>query len=141
MYEDYTRQALPSKKYRELLGSAISVFNSNNAFIIENILRSDDESKYNWYDLIDRTSGRLNTPIKDTITRNSDNTIADLFEKIVDKRNRIIHSFQITDNDGEQRLATKDKDNIQYKITEEYLISFIKENELLSDKLHHFRGY
>ena len=34
MYEDYTRQALPSKYYRELLGSAMCVFNSNNAFII-----------------------------------------------------------------------------------------------------------
>ena len=35
MYENYTRQSLPSKEYRELLGSAICVFNSNNSFIIE----------------------------------------------------------------------------------------------------------
>lgn len=49
MYENYTRQALPSKKYRELLGSALCVFNSNNAFVIENILRSDDNSEYSWY--------------------------------------------------------------------------------------------
>ena len=27
MYESYTRQALPSKKYRELIGTAICVFN------------------------------------------------------------------------------------------------------------------
>ena len=46
MYENYTRQALPSKKYRELLGSALCVFNANNAFVIENILRSDDNSQY-----------------------------------------------------------------------------------------------
>lgn len=39
MYENYTRQSLPDADYRALLGSAISVFNSNNAFIIENILR------------------------------------------------------------------------------------------------------
>ena len=38
MYESYTRQSLPTKQYRELLGSAICVFNSNNAFIIENIV-------------------------------------------------------------------------------------------------------
>lgn len=38
MYEHYSRQCLPSKKYRELLGSAVCVFNSNNSFIIENIL-------------------------------------------------------------------------------------------------------
>ena len=42
MYESYTRQSLPTKQYRELLGSAICVFNSNNAFIVENILRCDD---------------------------------------------------------------------------------------------------
>ena len=41
MYENYTRQALPSKKYRELLGSALCVFNANNAFVIENIFVSD----------------------------------------------------------------------------------------------------
>ena len=33
MYENYTRQSLPTKEYRELLGSAICVFNSNNSFI------------------------------------------------------------------------------------------------------------
>lgn len=39
MYEKYSRQALPEKQYRELLGSALCVFNSNNSFIIENILK------------------------------------------------------------------------------------------------------
>ncbi len=63
MYEDYSRQALPSKRYRELLGSAICVFNSNNQFIIENILRIDNVS-YNWYELIDKNSGELQEPIK-----------------------------------------------------------------------------
>lgn len=33
MYEPYTRQSLPSKEYRELLGSALCVFSSNNGFI------------------------------------------------------------------------------------------------------------
>ena len=41
MYERYTRQSLPSKNYRELIGTALCVFNSNNGFIIENILRVD----------------------------------------------------------------------------------------------------
>jgi hypothetical protein len=51
MYEAYTRQSLPSKKYRELLGSALCVFNSNNSFMIENIIRID--SANDWYELID----------------------------------------------------------------------------------------
>jgi hypothetical protein len=139
MYEDYTRQSLPSKKYRELLGSALCVFNSNNSFIIENIL-SLDGTYYSWYDLIDRTSGNLSDPIEKTITKASGNKIAVLFREIVDKRNRIIHSFQFTDEDGEQRLATKEKNNKQYIITEEYLLNFIKDNQELCALLHKFRG-
>ena len=136
MYENYTRQALPSKKYRELLGSALCVFNANNAFVIENILRSDDNRQYSWYDLMDLESGRLSTPIKNTITQKSDTKIANLFEELVDMRNRIIHSFQIT-SDNEQMLATK----TQFIITESYLLDFIKKNEDLSCALHNFRGF
>lgn len=139
MYEEYTRQALPSKNYRELLGSAISVFNSNNQFVIENILKIDSTNYY-WCDLIDKTSGQLNTPIKNTITENSNEEIALIFKSLVDKRNRIIHSFQVTHEDA-QILATKDKENNQFIISEEYLLDFIKENELLSSKLHELRGY
>lgn len=139
MYEEYSRQALPPKRYRELLGSAICVFNSNNQFIIENILKIDD-SKYNWYELIDKTSGQLSNAIKDTVTKNSDTKIADLFSLLVLKRNRIIHSFQATVND-EQILATKTKNNDQFIITEVYLLEFIKENENLQSMLYKFRGY
>lgn len=141
MYEEYTRQALPSKNYRELLGSAICVFNSNNSFIIENILREDGCQKYTWRDLIDRVSGKLSDPIRETITAKAGPEIQKLFEDVIDKRNRIIHSFQITDKDGEQRLATKYKDGNQEVISESCLIDFIKLNERLSDKLHEFRGY
>ena len=139
MYEEYSRQALPSKKYRELLGSAICVFNSNNQFIIENILRIDN-STYNWYELIDKTSGDLSEAIKDTITKRSNTKIASLFFGIISKRNRIIHSFQITEN-NEQILRTKNKKHEQYNITEDYLLVFIKENEILSSMLHDFRGF
>ena len=139
MYEKYSRQALPSKKYRELLGSAVCVFNSNNQFIIENILRTDN-SNYNWHDLIDKTSGELSEPIKNTITKKSNTKIASLFGELISKRNRIIHSFQITDN-NDQILKTKDKKHEQYNITEEYLLEFIKDNGVLSDMLHQFRGY
>ena len=36
-----TRQALPPESYLILLGASLCVFNSNNAFVIENILRTD----------------------------------------------------------------------------------------------------
>lgn len=138
MYENYSRQALPSKKYRELLGSALCVFVSNNSFIIENILKCDD--RYSWYKLIDKQSGELLQDIKNTITKNSNTKIAELFNSLISKRNRIIHSFQCTVN-GEQILVTKDKDHRQYDITEEFLLDFIRENEELCDLLHDFRGY
>lgn len=109
MYEPYTRQALPPRKYRELLGSALCVFNSNNAFIIENILNSAGGETYSWYGLIDKESGHLKKTIEATITKSSNNEIATLFDAIVAKRNRIVHSYQITDDDGEQILATKDR--------------------------------
>ncbi len=140
-YESYTKQALPNKKYRELLGSAICVFNSNNSFVIENILKHDYNDEYSWHRLIDETSGILAKPIKETITKNSDAKIADLFREIVSMRNRIVHSFQITDKDKTQKLATKEKNGSQYVITEEYLFDFIKKNEELSTLLHNFRGY
>lgn len=141
MYENYTRQSLPAKEYRELLGNAICVFNSNNSFIIENVLREDGERNYNWYDLIDKTSGQLKAAINDTITTKAGSEIAQIFSDLVDKRNRIIHSFQITNDDKKQILATKDKQHNQFVITKEYLLDFIKANEVLSDKLYTFRGY
>lgn len=141
MYEEYSKQVLPSRKYRELLGSALCVFNSNNAFIIENILRVDNE-KYNWFELIDKTSGTLLPIVDETITKVTQNDkISIMFNDLVKTRNRIIHSFQITDENGCQLLATKEKNGNQFRITEELLFQFIKKNEILSSELHSFRGY
>ena len=140
MYENYTRQALPQRRYRELLGSAICVFNSNNAFVIENILRNDINNDFTWHELIDRVSGQLKAPILETITKASNNDIALLFNEIVEKRNRIVHSFQVT-YDGEQVLCTKDKCHKQHIISEDFLMDFISQNENLSSLLHEFRGY
>ena len=136
MYEEYTRQSLPSKKYRELLGTAISVFNSNNSFVIENYLRlSSPNNEEAWYSLVDKTSGGLNKTIK----KHLDESIVEKFEELICMRNRIFHSFQITDKDNEQRLATKDKKHNQFVITEDYLYEFIKKNEEFSSKLHELR--
>lgn len=141
MYETYTKQSLPTKNYRELLGTAICVFNSNNAFIIENILRNDSNSEYNWYDLIDQPSGDLAPAIKKTISKNTNRKIANAFDELVKIRNRIVHSYQGTDKNGEQILFTKNKKHIQWVISEEYILDFIRKNEELSDLLHNFRGY
>lgn len=148
MYESYSRQALPSKKYRELLGSALCVFNSNNGFIIENILSSDETDEYSWHQLIDCTSGELSEPVKNTITKYSNTIIAKRFNELIAIRNRIMHSFQVTarigsdlsDDVDNQILATKYKKGKQEYITEDFLFDFIKKNENLSSQLHKFRG-
>lgn len=138
MYENYTRQALPSKTYRELLGTALCVFNSNNAFIIENVLNTTIDSFLSWHSLIDKESGQLTPIIKQTI---NDDNISQLFAQIIKMRNRIIHSYQITGPKNEQILCTKVKapDNKQFVITVDYLMKFIKENEKLSTLLHAYR--
>ena len=60
----------------------------------------------------------------------------------MEKRNRIIHSFRMTDSNGQQTLAAKEKEtDKQFQITEEYLFDFIKTNEELSDELHNPGGY
>ena len=144
MYEEYTRQSLPSKYYRELLGSAICVFNSNNAFIIETILRLNVSNQYNWYCLTDLESGRLRPSVHDTISKECGEEIESLFVELINRRNRIVHSYRITNKQNEQVLATKTRaveGNKQFEITEEYLLEFIKLNDKLSQMLHKIRGY
>ena len=144
MYEEYTHQSLPSKRYRELLGSAICVFNSNNAFIIETILRLDIANDFDWYNLTDLEAGKLKQTLHEVISSKCGEEIEKLFIEIIERRNRIIHSYRITNAAGEQVLATKErvsKGNRQFEITVEYLLDFIKLNDKLSGLLHNLRGY
>lgn len=104
--------------------------------MIENILRCDEIGKYDWYHLIDCESGRLKGSVHEVISSKCGNEIEDLFGTIVNMRNRIIHSFRVTNENGEQILATKEKakdGNRQFHITEDYLLEFIKLNQQLSD--------
>lgn len=144
MYEEYTHQSLPSKRYRELLGGSICVFNSNNAFMIETILRLDTANDSDWYHLVDLEAGRLRQTMHEVILSKCGEEIEKLFIEIIERRNRIIHSYRITNAVGEQVLATKErvsKGNRQFEITEEYLLDFIKLNDKLSGLLHNLRGY
>ena len=142
MYTDYTCQSLPEHQYLELLGAALCVFNSNHAFIIKMILRLDESEDYNWSRLTDLESGKLKQSIHNVISTKCGNEIEQLFEEIVNRRNRIIHSYRITNSSDAQVLATKVKgQGKRFEITEEYLLEFIRMNEKLSDMLHALRGY
>ena len=130
--------SLPDNEYLMLLGTALSVFSSNNSFVIENILY-DKTCKYDWYELTDKESGYLYDVIKQSINED----IANDFKVIVDMRNRIIHGFRITSKTGEQILGTKTKikdGNIQFEITKDYLKDFISKNDVLSMKLNLYRN-
>ena len=132
--------SLPDNEYLMLLGTALSVFSSNNSFVIENILY-DKTCKYDWYELTDKESGYLYDVIKQSINED----IANDFKVIVDMRNRIIHGFRITSKTGEQILGTKTKTkikdgNIQFEITKDYLKDFISKNDVLSMKLNLYRN-
>ncbi|OUO89924.1 hypothetical protein B5F40_08805 [Gordonibacter sp. An230] len=137
-----TRQALPPDNYLLLLGASMCVFNANYAFVVENILRTSLCTK-SWYELIDLESGWLKPHIAETISKEAGSTdIADLFEEVVDMRNRIVHSFQTTVENGDQMLSTKvRRTHEQFRITEDYLREFIEKNERLSGLLHSFRGH
>ena len=140
MSEPITRQALPSQEYLNLIGIAHCVFAANNSFVIENILKYDNKKNYSWHDLIDVSSGKLCKAIKETITKNCGSKIAKTFQDLIAKRNRLMHSFQFTDKDGEQRLATKDRQAKQYSLTEDWLKDFIEKNQKLCELLYGARS-
>lgn len=135
-----TRQALPQEDYLTLLGASLCVFNSNNAFIIENVLNSRICDR-TWHELMDENSGQLKTHVRETISLHSgDVAISELFDKIVSMRNRIVHSFQVTAVGGDQMLCTlTKKTHEQFLIDGEYLKTFIEKNQELSDLLYRYR--
>ncbi len=138
MYESYTKQSLPTKKYRELLGSAICVFNSNTGFLIELLLNINP--KLSWYSLIDENEQRFQQEV-DKCFKNIDLSVADSYRELAKKRNRILHSFRITNEKNIQVLATKARspENNQFEITEQYLLDFIRQNEKFSNLLYSHR--
>lgn len=141
MYESYTRQSLADREYRSLLGTSIYVFNSNNSFLIENFLYTDfDDKRLTWYSLTDKTSGGLSEKIRGQISNTDDlNNALDLFDNLTERRNRIIHGFPVTSDNGEQILCTKDKENTQYYIDKKYMEKFIQDNEKLALLLDNIR--
>ena len=137
---DYSNEPLPDASYLYLLGKALYIFNNSNSYIIEKILHCEPD-KYSWAELIDRNSGNLRYPIKQTISKASDNKISEKFEELVAIRNRIAHSFQIKDRYGKPILAARDhKTNRQYTLTTTYLERFIKKNYEFVKLLDKFCG-
>lgn len=138
-----TRQSISDDEFMYLLGVCQWVFNSNCSFIIEMI---DQEHHNNscepWHKLIELTAGSL-LDYKNKIISILGKSIYDLFAKLVDDRNSIIHSIPT----GEKvenyviPIYRNDSKNKYIRIDKSFLKNFIKENEKLSGEIHNFRGY
>lgn len=104
----------------------------------------DNTGKCDWYHLTDLESGRLRESVHNVISTQCGSEVENLFVELIKRRNRIIHSYTITNSSNQQVLATKKLikgGNIQFEITDEYLFEFIKLNDKLSSMLHKIRGY
>lgn len=65
------------------------MFNSNNAFVVEIVLRISGEENGSWSQLMDRTSGSLGKVVRKVIEPKYGPAIPDLFSDLVNDRNRI----------------------------------------------------
>ena len=138
-----TRQSISDDEFLYLLGVCQWVFNSNCNFIIEMIDNEHhNNSDLSWNELIKLTAGNL-LNYRNKISKILGKNIYELFEKIVDDRNSIIHSIPTGEkvNDYVISVYRNDLKNKYIKIDKVFLINFIKNNEKLSDLLHYFRGY
>ena len=70
-------------------------------------------------------------------------SIYDLFAKLIDDRNCIIHSIPTGEKVDNYVIPIyrNDSKNKYIRIDKEFLKNFIKENEKLNNKIHKFRGY
>lgn len=138
-----TNQSLSDHEFLYLLGVSQWVFNSNCSFIIEMIDKEHhNNSNESWHILIELTAGILKD-YKDNIKTILGNDIYELFKKLVEDRNAIIHSIPTGEkvDDYVVPFYINHTKNKYIRIDKKVLIKFIKENEELSNKLHTFRGY
>lgn len=128
---------LPELDYTILLGASIYCFNSCLSFAVE-LLRSQGYANLNWWKLTDQTAGVICDDVKYHLDDKSyiNPKLYDDFNDLCYKRDRIVHSFSITDGETkEQMLQTKikgtaknkDEADRQFPITRDYMKKFIKQ--------------
>jgi hypothetical protein len=138
-----TKQSTSNDELLKLLGISLWVFNSNCGFIIEMIDKEHhNNSSEHWHKLIELTSGSL-LDYKNLIITILGKEIYDLFYSLVEDRNCIIHSMPTGEKVDNYVIPIyrNDTKNRYVRIDKSFLISFIKKNEQLSDKIHKHRGY
>lgn len=141
--KNITRQSTSDDEFLLLLGISQWVFNSNCGFIIEMIDKEHhNNSSEPWNRLIELTAGNL-LNYKNIIITILGKDIYNLFDKLVDDRNAIIHSMPTGEKVDNYTIPIyrNDKKNKYVRIDKNFLKNFIKENEKLSDKIYKFRGY
>ena len=138
-----TRQSTTDEEFLYLLGVCQWVFNSNCHFIIEMIDKEHhNNSDEPWTVLIELTAGRLKD-YKNKISAILGTDIYNLFDKLVEDRKSIIHSFPTGEKIDNYVIPIYRNDTKKkyIKIDKTYLLDFIKKNEELSDLIYEFRGH
>jgi hypothetical protein len=131
---------MPDGDLVKLIGISTIAFNSNLQFLIKNYLTKSENSDDDWWTLTDIEAGQIRRRTKDFLIENGFDEIDAVFNDLVNKRNRIIHSFSVTCQDGTQGLNTLDrKTHNQFQIDEQYLHEFIVDNQGFSDLLYKMR--
>ena len=138
-----TRQVTSDDEFIHLLGTSQWVFNSNCSFIIEMIDKEHhNNSSESCQRLLELTAGKL-LDYKNIIITVLGEDIYNLFHKLVDDRNSIMHSIPTGERIDNYTIPIyrNDTKNKYVRIDKSFLQNFIRENEQLSDKLYKFRGY
>jgi hypothetical protein len=143
MYKpDLTRQSLTDDEYLNLLGISQWAFNDNCGFIIEMLDKEHhNNSETSWFEFQDLTAGQLKD-YKSLIENVLNKDIYKLFSKLVEQRNKIIHSQPTGKKiDGCPIAIYRNKKGNYVEITKEYLKQFIKDNDALSSLIYEKRGF
>ncbi len=137
-----TKQSITDEEFLKLLGIALWVFNSNCHFIIEMTDKEHhNNSEESWYKLKNLSAGKLKDH-KNNVENILGKEIFNIFNKIIEIRNSIVHSFPTGEKvDGNVIPMYMGKNDNKYTIIDKtYLIEFIKLNEKLNGLIYEKRG-
>ena len=139
-----TRQSLTDSDLLILLGISQWVFNSNCHFVIEMIDKEHHgNSDVSWFEFLSLTAGQINNNYADIINTVLGVEISELFHDLINRRNKIMHSFPTGEKpDGYPIPMYRKSINDPYiSIDKKYLEQFIADNSELSSKINEKRSH
>ncbi|WP_172637222.1 hypothetical protein [Bifidobacterium sp. A11] len=145
---------MPADDDLYLIGLSLFVFNRLYQFMIE-LLGYDTAVTKTWHELMDMPLKGITDNLCSFICRiygideeEDKQHVNAVFDELVERRNRIVHEFIVTDETG-QALRTKtkhnfpdpEKQNQQFPVTRGFMQDFISDTKDMEYKLNNFREY